>query len=328
MHVFLLTLALAALPGGDGPSPVSRPLLRIEMKVEAQIRGTQVLLRDVADVGGNDAVLVERVQQLALGRRPAPGFSRTLGVDEVRARLAETGLAADAVAWSGPRETGLVPLFAQLQPKELLAVAEPVLRAVLEQAAASDVELEVLTQLGVTQVPPGRRSLDLRARLRDRALTETSAVVDVEVLVDDEVFRTLPVSFRLKHFAHAVVVVRPARRGQPLTEECLELRRIPVSPLRPAAFQSLEELAGKVAARDLQANRPLALADVAEPAIVRKDEPVTVIATRGTVRVATRGLALQDGARGARILVRNLGSERVLAAVIVAPGTVLIETER
>jgi len=331
-------LLLGALLGGDDDKPGSKaqapmhqpartaPTVEVRCRSQALVRGVDVLLQDVADVATDDPVLAARLAEVSFGRRPARGFNRTLPQTGVRAQLSLAGLALDQFSVSGASETVVQSVHATVQPQELIDVAEPILRAALDQEP-QDVEFELATKLMAIEVPPGRRSFDLRGRLRGDVVQTTSAVVEVAVMVDDAEFKVVGLPYRLRRFGKALVVIEPVRREAPLSPQVLEVKRLELSPgaetLHVADF---ERVRGMVAARDLRRGQVLRLSDLAAPAVIRPKDPVVVVIDRGRVQVTTRGIALRSAAVGDRVDVVT-GNGRILQAVARGTGVVAVETE-
>ena len=57
--------------------------VRVELPVEARVRGAELTLGAIAQVSGDDAAAVERVRAVRLGYSPAPGYSRLIHVSRV-----------------------------------------------------------------------------------------------------------------------------------------------------------------------------------------------------------------------------------------------------
>jgi flagellar basal body P-ring formation protein FlgA len=71
-------------------------------------------------------------------------------------------------------------------------------------------------------------------------------------------------------------------------------------------------LAGQVALRTLPKGRPIPLSAIAEPAAVEEGRQATVIFASGTLRIATTMLALDGGATGDVVRMRNVESGTVI----------------
>ncbi len=71
-------------------------------------------------------------------------------------------------------------------------------------------------------------------------------------------------------------------------------------------------------ARSLPADRLLTWRDVVRRPLVRRNEPVEVVASDGALTVTLRGIAMHDAARGESVRVRNPDSRREFTAIVSA----------
>jgi flagella basal body P-ring formation protein FlgA len=320
-----LAILLLALLGGDDDK--KGKALQITCKPDALVRGCEILLYDVADVSGQDPALVHRLQGISLGRRPAFGNNRVVSAHEVVQRLLREGLRIEELKVAGAKETVVQALVTMLPPQEVLDASTPVLAAAVREAGA-DIEFAPATQLKAQQVPPGRRSLDLRPKLRGGQLQATSALVDVDVVVDGEVWSTVSVQYRLRRYAQVLVVTEAVRKGAPLGEHNVDVRRVE-SHIQTSPYLSAQaQVAGKVANRELRAGERLTLAAIGNPAVVYRGDVVSLVAVRGRVKVSSRAVAQQDGAAGNRITVTDLTTGRPVQAVVEGAGVVSIAPVR
>ncbi|MEZ5966730.1 MAG: flagellar basal body P-ring formation chaperone FlgA [Planctomycetota bacterium] len=327
-----LALLLAALAsGGDDDKTPARPagndqpvMVEIRCRSQALVRGVDVRLQDVAEITTDDPAVARRLADVTFGRRPAKGFNRVLPQSGVRSQLALEGLTPEQVHIVGADETIVQSVHASVQPQELVDIAEPILRAALELEPEKDIEFELTAKPSPLEVPPGRRSFDLRGRLRGNAVQPTSAMVEVAVMVDDTEFKVVTLPYRLRRFGKALVVTEPVRRETPLGPHMLETRRIELSPgAQTMHVDDFAAVQNMVAARDLRRGQTLRLADLAAPAVIRPKDPVIVVINRGRVHVTTRGVALAAGAVGERVAV-VVSNGRVLQAQVCGAGVVAL----
>jgi flagella basal body P-ring formation protein FlgA len=234
------------------------------------------------------------------------------------------GLPAASLQLAGAKEIVVQPLTMVLKPSDVTEAAEPVLLAALGHESHGDIEHELVAPLKAERVPPGRRSFDLRAQLHDGRVSYNSATIDVAVLVDGEVYKTLSVPYRLRRFGQIVVARKPIRRGAPLDEENVEVRRMEAAMGTSMLVTALAAVENKVAARDIQGGQSLRLGDVAEPALIRKGAPVSLVSSSGRVKVTTRAIALGDAPIGGRVAVQSLTSQQVVQGVVRGVGVVIV----
>ena len=77
--------------------------------------------------------------------------------------------------------------------------------------------------------------------------------------------------------------------------------------------------------RAVRAGEPVMREDFVPLPLVVAQAPVAVAVERGPVRIVTRGVALQDGAMGERILVRPQQSRHAVAARVIQQGEVVVD---
>jgi flagella basal body P-ring formation protein FlgA len=87
----------------------------------------------------------------------------------------------------------------------------------------------------------------------------------------------------------------------------------------------IAEAVGKETRAALPAGAPVTLAAVASPLLVRRGDLVTVVVETPGMRLSAVGEALEPGAAGAEIRVRNRKSQQELAGQVVERGTVLVQ---
>ena len=121
--------------------------------------------------------------------------------------------------------------------------------------------------------------------------------------------------------AEVLVLVRAVPPGQALAEADVELQRRDISVL-PDAVSSLAALAEQVPRAGLRPGQVLQQRLLQPQLLVRRGEAVRIVANREGIEVQASGEALEGGARGATVKVRNANSGRVIAARVVDAGVV------
>ena len=110
----------------------------------------------------------------------------------------------------------------------------------------------------------------------------------------------------------------------PIGPEYFTLSRERLDQTNGLYLTSMEQVVGKVARRNLQPNQLLMLSDVAEPALIRRGDLVTLIITKGRVKIETQAIANNDAVRGERVNVISTGTRASLTGIAEASGTVVI----
>lgn len=121
------------------------------------------------------------------------------------------------------------------------------------------------------------------------------------------------------------VATRQLSRGvTPNPDTDLEKRRLNVLVERQPPIAARNPLDGYEFAQSVTAGQPLTWRDLSPRALVRRGQSVEVVAGGGPFSISMKALALQDGANGAIVRVRNTTSQRDIDARVVGSGKVQV----
>jgi flagellar basal body P-ring formation protein FlgA len=121
--------------------------------------------------------------------------------------------------------------------------------------------------------------------------------------------------------AMVAVAAAPVAAGEPLSEALVTLDRRDVT-LIPDALGAPDAALGQTSRRSLRPGDVLRAGQLASPVLVKRGDPVLMVARRDEVEVSTAGEALDSGARGASVRVRNPSSGQVVRMRVTGAGTV------
>lgn len=125
---------------------------------------------------------------------------------------------------------------------------------------------------------------------------------------------TLPV--RLQLWKDAVATREPASHDDSFDLASMELRRVDALRERDAVF--VASLEGSYTfTRSVPAGRLIGWHDLGRRTLVRKGDLVEVNAVDGLLSITMKGMALQNGAEGEMVAVRNIESRRDIRAQVV-----------
>jgi flagellar basal body P-ring formation protein FlgA len=314
-------LGLLAIGGGHDEKDKARTELRL--KPATSVRGLHVTVADLCDLPAT-AGPAAAIGAVRFGPAPVHGYGRTISRTEVVQALAGAGIDVATVQFTGADEVVVQAVTVEVAASELLEAASTALQAQLA-VEGGDVEYEAPRNLRLVQAPPGRQSQELRARVRGNRTGPNAAVVEVEVLVDGEVGKTVPVNFKLQRFHPVLKTVATVRAGMPLGPETVAQVREPMDQASGLYLTLPPQIDGMVAARNLQPGQRLTLGDIAPPALIHKGDIVTIVLTRGRVKVTAKAMANHDAPLQGRITLTNLQSRSQLSGVVHGPGLVVAQ---
>lgn len=133
----------------------------------------------------------------------------------------------------------------------------------------------------------------------------------------------ITLTFRAQLWREVWSTRQPVSRDDTFDPSVLETRRVDTLREREAVSVSSGDRS-LTFARNLPAGRLLTWRDLARRSLVKKGELVDVSANDGPLLVSMKALALQSGAAGDTILVRNIESKKDIAALIVAENRVKV----
>ncbi|MEO0411764.1 MAG: flagellar basal body P-ring formation chaperone FlgA [Pseudomonadota bacterium] len=92
--------------------------------------------------------------------------------------------------------------------------------------------------------------------------------------------------------------------------------------LNTQSVRKADDIVGLAARRPLSAGRQLRLSDFEIPAVVRKGSRVTMVLSAGALRLTAMGTAMEDGADGAYIKIKNNETHQSVYGHVLAPNLV------
>lgn len=162
--------------------------------------------------------------------------------------------------------------------------------------------------------------------LRDTRGAQGGRPAAVEVRCEGSKPWALYVPVTVRRHAEVVVAARPIARGTTLAAADLVLARVEVATGAADLFSEPEQVVGRVAGRALAQGEALHARLLRAARLIRRGDQVWLASSGGAISVSVRGTALEDGAAGDRVTVRNLSSERVVEGIIRPDGVVHVQT--
>jgi flagella basal body P-ring formation protein FlgA len=126
---------------------------------------------------------------------------------------------------------------------------------------------------------------------------------------------------RARVSAMVAVAAGPVAPNEALTDAQVTIERRDISNIADPV-STPEEAVGQMSRRMLRPGDILRSGQLSSPVLVKRGDAVLMIARREGIEVSTAGEALDAGARGAVVRVRNAGSGQVVRMRVAGPGAV------
>jgi flagellar basal body P-ring formation protein FlgA len=300
MKPYYLLLALSVIAPVQGAT----------LKTVTTLQGPRVYLHDLFEDAGVNA---DRV----MGPGPGPG-----GRIVVEARQLKAIASQYSVDWQPISSADRAVLEwpgRQMRREEAVAAVRT---ALVAHGAAPDCDVEIpgfsppIIPLSGTSAPVVTQ-LDYDRDLGrfTGLLSVTSAGVDpISVRVSGEVADVIAVP---------VAVVR-LTAGAIAGPDDVRMARVRVTSVRADVARDPSTVIGMQLKRQIPAGTPIPIADLMQPTQINRGDPVGLRLQVDGLALTAQGVALESGAIGERIRVRNVSSRAVLDAEVTGPGAVRI----
>lgn len=107
--------------------------------------------------------------------------------------------------------------------------------------------------------------------------------------------------------------------GAVLRARDIHMGRVSVSQVRGEVVRTPQDAIGLQTKRQILPGQPLMVSDLMRPAVVQRGEPVRMTLETGGLSLVGQGIAMDSGATGERIHVRNPTSRAILEAEVIGP---------
>lgn len=128
----------------------------------------------------------------------------------------------------------------------------------------------------------------------------------------------------IKSYKEVLVLSRSLRRNEMIRAEHLVTETRDIATLQQGYLLDPSEVVNKQASRNLAAGSVLNKLSYEELILIKRGERVNIQSGKAGLLISATGTALMDGAKGKRISVKNVTSQRVIQAVVVDPGLVSV----
>lgn len=301
--------------------------LTVVLREQALVQGARYTLDDLAEVSTNgaDAPAARALGAQMIGPAPLVGQLSMLSRNELDLLLQGRAQAAGhTLIWAGAQRVRIRSAAQELDSAVLLAEA----RAHLAQAFAADGTLEasLITPLPVLAVPTGL--LRYQGRLADPSRLRARMAVWVDVMAGDTVYRSVLVPLAVTALRPVLRARRPLPAGALVSPEDVALEKAEVAALDYVALAPAALGQGGRLRQPLAAGQVLAAGQLMPTDVVMRGDRVRLVVQAGSIAVETSAYAQADAQMGQQIRVRPEHSNETVMAIVTAPATVSVGTQR
>lgn len=126
----------------------------------------------------------------------------------------------------------------------------------------------------------------------------------------------LYVPIRITQFKTIFAAKHPLLKGARVTENDIYQVEMDVQKLKQGYFTDDIEILGQICKQNISADNPLTPYNIELPKLVHRGEQIVIVVSHDNLNISMDGVAMNDGALGESIKVKNLSSKRVIEAQV------------
>ena len=290
----------------------------ITLRDEAYVKGPQVLLGEVADIQGEHAESLARIE---ISPAALPGSARRLDASLVSARVRGSGIGAGNVEFIGRRPVLATMMHLDITPG---MIAED-LRQFVKREMPWDPQPTI-----IDVTPPPRAFVvsagELTIRWRPDPLYDYLGLGTFrgEILVDGVTQKSIFCKATVKTYGEVLVALTNISRNESLHAGNTRLERRDLSSLEPGAFFSPRDVQGLVAKSSIYRGQVLTEKKLVSPQLVKRNQIVEVETRIGTLTIRTTAKSTASGAAGDLISCQTLNSKQHFVGRLRRDGVVVV----
>lgn len=291
--------------------------LRIYLPREMTIESSTPTLGQVAILRGSETVTAQ-AGQITLGHLSVPDQNLVINRKFILSRLACNGIDTAEVSLTGAEEVTVQRRHQSITSDEFVAQATDFLKSHLPDKT-------------ICQLNPIRLPKSLITSGSDQALNLSCEIVGLQgnqckvrttASRDGQAIASRDTIFLCQYKCRKAVAKTTIEKGQMLNAENIRIQEVVSKTPQPANWTPPY---GLIAKRTFAANAEIPahlVAAATPPVLLKRNQTVTIMINRAGFVATATGTALQDGATGEYIKVKNVDSQKIIMAKVIEDGTV------
>ena len=284
----------------------------IEVRENAQVNHRKYTLGEIADIDA-PALINDQLASIPMGFAPSPGKVKAVQGRRIQSKVEANRIFSSEMTLWVPDQVYVERVGQSVDEARLRELFEAYVDREM-QKMGFDYAIREFSIRGLDLYPEG--TLSLSEPLFKGKTLKGRVTLYLNVAVDGEDQGRISLTGWVDLFDDVVCLTRPLSRGSRLTAADLKVERMNVTKERGATLRSVQNVVGKVLTRSVRRETPLTMNMISEAPLLKKGDMVTVVASRGNLKIVTLGIAKEDGKSRETIRVENIKSGKVINAVV------------
>ncbi len=280
--------------------------------------GPMVTLGEVADIISprvEDDSQIIRLKGIPIVASPKAGESAQIEGTQILAKIQDAGVDLSSIRYTIPRDVSVTRSFREVSLNELESALSSFLgknpqqvdvkKLVIDRPIRIPADSGGVEVVALSTTNPGHLGIDYRSLASsDEARFQLKAFADR--------WRMMPVA------------TKPLKRGALVEAMDVQLAKTVDSNSSREGVENLGDILGHVLSRDVGQGELFKASTLSIPPVITAGSPVMIVVRSGRLEVTATGTAIDSGAIGQEIKVRNEGSKKVVSGKVEGPGIVVV----
>lgn len=293
--------------------------LQIQLHDQARVTEGTIHLGDLASSIPEDPE-AEQWLSRTVGHSPAPGKSKTIQSKALIQSLQHVE-GAEKINWSGANSITVTRQGIELKKEQLKQIIAEFLQQNLTNLPDAEFRFTSVRAQESIVLPTGKLSYTVTPS-KPGILGSSSFSITFQI--DGKTVKHCTVRGKLEAMADVATAAVNLRKGEIIAANHLVMQRQDISKLETPC-PAIDLAIGLEVKRYIRAGKAIDSRNVQPAPIIRKGEPVKIIASKGALRLSTNGVAIMNGRPGEFIRVKNINSDKLVYCKVDAPGVVSVE---
>jgi flagella basal body P-ring formation protein FlgA len=289
------------------------------VRPECEIAGASIRISDISAVRSSNEETASTIRSAEIGPSPSPGRSRTIRRDDIIIAMRRAGIDDRSVNLLCPERISIARSAIKVTGQSIFEAAESYARTA--NTWIGIIEIEPVRLPSDVDAPTGKLELSVKPGLRSIRRGQNS--VNVQILIDGQSYRTVTATLMIKELAPVLVATQAISKSTPITMANAAIRQRDITTMSDDAMVN-QFTPGVVASIPIGEDTVIRKSWLTQPSVVHTGDEVLVTVESGAVRIADKGVAVQDGSIGQIVKIRLETSDREVRAAVTGPGAAKI----
>ena len=316
----LLFLLNSGTAFSTGSNLIDEQQIKVFLPPSSVINSDEYRLGEIAQLEGEDVLLLEKISQTVIGRSPLPGRKLTVTRSLILSRLRSQKINIKRFVFPGSESSTIQRAALKITGKDIDQV---VLKHIREANNNKDLKPRILAKTRDIFLPRGQVSYAITSKgkyKKDGGYRN----YEVEFSIDGEAVRIVTVRTYLKLYKEVFIARDTIRRNQIIEESDLLKVRKNVDRLPREYVTDKDQLIGKISKRTINPSEAIRRNTVSAPPLVKSGDRLQIVFETPFLRLSAPGISMAKGRKGERIPVKNLDSKIVVFATVQTRNVVLV----